>query len=392
LRVFPDAAPTLVTEHLLDQKLLDAVWCQNEYRHLLKERFDLLSPEERERWLGLIEKGPPANEEAPEVGEQLSPDDVEREALAWRRERIAPVIASLPVSWRERHETLVKDLATATDFSPVSISWSYGPTSPKNAEDLRSMRMDEIVAFLNTWQWSGDPMMSPEGLGRELTALVASEPKPFATDTSQFQGLDPTYVRAFLSGLRDAAKEKRAFSWPPVLNLCRWVMEQPREIPGRESRRLDRDPGWVWTRKTIASLLSGGFEREAGPAELPFELRSSVWNVLKPITDDPNPTPEDEARHGGSNMDPATLSINTTRGEAMHAVVRYALWVRRHLEKEPDGRERISRGFNDMREVLDVLNAHLDPEEDPSLAIRAVYGQWFPWLVLLDREWAVTNV
>jgi hypothetical protein len=114
--------------------------------------------------------------------------------------------------------------------------------------------------------------------------------------------------------------------------------------------------------------------------------------VLRSITDDPEPTPEYEARYGGSNTDPATLSINTTRGEAMHAVVRYALWVRRHIEKAPDGKERVARGFDEMPEVGEVLDVHLDPKRDSALAIRAVYGQWFPWLVLLDREWAATSL
>jgi len=80
--------------------------------------------------------------------------------------------------------------------------------------------MDDLISFLGSWQWSGDPIISPEGLGRELTALVASEPERFAVHAGRFQGLDPTYVRAFLSGLRDTAKEKRSFSWPPLLELC----------------------------------------------------------------------------------------------------------------------------------------------------------------------------
>jgi hypothetical protein len=37
------------------------------------------------------------------------------------------------------------------------------------------------------------------------------------------------------------------------------------------------------------------------------------------------------------------------------------------------------------------LEHHLDPSLDPSEAIRAVYGQWFPWLDLLDHEWTATN-
>ncbi len=72
----------------------------------------------------------------------------------------------------------------------------------------------------------------------------------------------------------------------------------------------------------------------------------------------------------------------------MHALVRYALWVRRHIEKEPDSDDRIARGFEEMSEVRDVLEKHLDPFFDPSLAIRSIYGRWFPWLVLLNEKWA----
>jgi hypothetical protein len=107
-----------------------------------------------------------------------------------------------------------------------------------------------------------------------------------------------------------------------------------------------------------------------------------------PITNDPEPDQKYEEEYGGSNMDPATMSINTTRGEAMHTVVRYALWVRRHIEKNEDSKTRLGRGFDEMPEVRQVLDAHLDVQEDPSLAIRSIYGQWFPWLLLLDPSWA----
>lgn len=136
-------------------------------------------------------------------------------------------------------------------------------------------------------------------------------------------------------------------------------MEQPREIPERKSRYTHLDPGWVWTRKTIASLLATGFE--SGPVEIPFDYRHVAWEVLKSITEDEEPTRDYEAQYGGSNMDPAALSINTTRGEAMHAVVRYALWVRRHLGNEPDGKERLERGLEEIPETREVLEAHLDP-------------------------------
>jgi hypothetical protein len=140
----------------------------------------------------------------------------------------------------------------------------------------------------------------------------------------------------------------------------------------------------------MADLLYAGFE--AGSDVIPFDLRTLAWDVLRPLTDDPEPTLESNTPAEGSYLDLASLSINTTRGKAMHAVVRYALWVRQHIEKAPDSREHTTHGFDEMPEVRDVLNAHLDPQQDRALAIRAVYGQWFPWLVFLDRQWATEHV
>ena len=169
--------------------------------------------------------------------------------------------------------------------------------------------------------------------------------------------------------------------------LCLWAVSQTRIIAPRSKTPLwDADPDWGMTRKAIANLLRTGFEQESGT--IPYDKRDIVWQILKPLTTDPDPTPEHETRFGGSNMGPATLSINTVRGEAMHAVIRYALWVRRHLEKEPTASQLFEHGFDEMSEVRGVLDEHLVQARDPATSIRAVYGQWFPWLVLLDAKWA----
>jgi len=397
LRICPTEVQALIAERLTDRSRFDEPGLWRAYALLAQKYFDQLSPDDQKAILGWIEAGPDLVElqgmREESASKHLTDEEIKRSAKYWRLERLAPFRDALPPEWKRRYDEWVAELGEPKhpEFVSYSEGW-VGPTSPKSIDDLHSMSVEEIIAFLKTWQSSGgftDP--SPEGLGRELTVLVTSEPERFAVNAARFQGLDPTYVRAFLSGLRDAAKEKRAFPWPPVLKLCLWVMQQQREIPGRKSQYADLDPGWVWTRKTIASLLAAGFE--ANPAVgIPFDLRSFAWEVLRSITDDLEPTQDYEARYGGSNMDPATLSINTTRGEAMHAVVRYALWVRRHLGNEPDGKERLERGFAEMPEVREVLEAHLDPNQDSSLAIRSVYGQWFPWLVLLDRTWAAAYV
>jgi hypothetical protein len=226
---------------------------------------------------------------------------------------------------------------------------------------------------------------TPEGLARDLKTVVAADPRRYSEGSSSFKDLDPTYVRGLLSGFNEAGKQKRPFAWQPVLDLCQWVLEQPREIPDRAEAE-DIDPDWIWTRQMMAELFSSGFE--SGDSELPFELREHVWELLKVLTEDPNPTPEDDRR----STDPVTQALNTVRGEAMQAVVRYALWVRRQIEKAEDSEARLASGFIEMPEVREVLDTHLILDQEPSPAIRSVYGQWFPWLALLDSQWTRTNI
>jgi hypothetical protein len=400
---FSDAAPDLAAERLTDRRRFDDPGLRHEYALLVRKCFAALDASDQQTILGWIDDGPDLErfriwrtelEEEPPT-EQLELQYADR----WRRDRLALLGDSLPEDWQLRYEQLVRKLGGAEhpEFASYTSPMWVGPTSPLAPDDLRSMDVDEILRYLRSWEPSGEDMSpSYEGLGRILSDLVASEPQPFAAVSLSFCELDPTYVRAFINGLRDAIKQSHTFTWSPVLNLCRWVLIQPRELQGRkpehEARvaRHDLDPDWRETRKAIAALISEGLGTDT-EARLPFGLRFRVWEVLAPLTEDEDPTPEHEERYGGSNMDPATLSINTTRGEAMHAVVRYALWVREEKEAVGEGRN-VTHWFDEMPEVQEVLDRRLDPEVEPSAAVHAVYGWWFPYLVWLDEEWATRSI
>jgi len=372
LRLFPKQAQALIVARLTDRDLLEDVGVQHEYALLLRENFPRLPEDEKRKILSWIEEGP---------------RDPAEQREQWQLRRLAWIgYENLPADWQKKYQELISKYGEPK-HPEYWVSW-VGPTSPKTAEELKAMSVEEIVEFLSSWEPPTVGFFGPsrEGLGRVLQEVVAEDPQRFAIEAERFIGLDPTYVRAIISGLEGAIGRQKNFEWSPVLKLCRWVVEQPREIPGRKVEMMEADPDWGWTRKAIAHLFLTAFEGDKG--NIPFELREEIWEILKTLTDDPNPTPKEEERYRGSTMDPATLSINTVRGTAMHAVVQYALWVRRHLEKQPNATERVSRGFDEMPEVREVLESHLDTNRDPSLAIRSVYGRWFPWLVLLDRNWA----
>lgn len=396
---WPNVDPEGTERIIANPELIDDHQIRHEFYQLLSACFGNISAETRKAYLTLVEKGKDPKQWIDylerERGQKATDEEGARFVRHWQYEKLWSIRNQLDPQWSQRYDAFKKEFGDLDhpEFASYSRSW-WGPTSPKDTKELRTMSVADLVSYLKTWEPPKDEMAPPasaEGLGRELTALVASEPKRFSEGALQFQGLDATYVRSFFDGLANAAKQKTGFTWSPVVELCQWAVSQTGRSIEAKPRIMDRDPDWNWTRKTIANLFETGFVE--GEGELPFDLRNKVWSILILLTDDQDITPEqEEGKDKHSSFDPATRSINSTRGVAMHAVVKYALWVRRHIEKADGGKERIKRGFDEMPEVRDVLDNHLDPVREPTWAIRSVYGQWFPWLILLDDFWASQNV
>lgn len=382
LRRFPDAAPELIAARLTNHGYFNSRHLRHEYVQLAKKQFGRLPTVDQEVILGWIEEGPDLA--------KFADDETELRKRYWQRDRLAPIADSLPSVWRQRYDALVQELGEAAhpDFVHYMTSWS-GPTTPKSADDLRGMGMEALVTYLHEWQPPEGPMAdSREGLALQLTEVVAAEPERFARDAARFEGLHLNYIHAFCWGLEKAVNQGLPFPWAPTLDLCRSVATRPRELFTEEARQEHDDWGES-AKRSIVSLVAQGLEKR----EIPLDLREAVWDVVESLSEDPDPTSErEEARQPDPDFDPYSLSINCVRGNALHAVVRYALWIRQHLDEQPDAQERIGRGFDEIPEVRVVLDRHLDPQHDPSWAIRAVYGRWFPWLHLLDPEWATSRM
>lgn len=354
---------------------------------LLREQFDNFPDQTKQAYFSFVERGLILDKH----GITLNPEDFERFDQQWKYSKLLPIREFLPDRWKHKFDAMKVRFGEIEhpEFQSYRGEDQIGPDSPINDEQLCTMEVSDIIEFFNTWQVPNDPFgQTPEGLGRKFTDLVSVEPARFAVEATKFIGFDPTYVRALITGIRNAARNKVEFEWLHVLTLCCWVINQSINIPARRDSFGDVDPGWGWTRRAIASLVSVGLELEK--IEIPFSYREKVWEILKPLTEDPELTPEYEKMYGGSNMDPATLAINTTRGEAMHAVIRYSLWVRKH-NNEANG-DKYLTSFKDMPEVKEVLDIHLDIIHEPSLAIRSVYGRWLPWLMILDSSWLQDNL
>jgi len=400
IRKFPDADRDLLFERLVDRKRFTDTSSHEDYEYaiLLKEHFVQLPVEEQENILGWIEN--------PELDWSWLEDQEKKAEWVryWQRNKLTLVKDSLPIQWQQRYNQLVNEFG-AVEFSNIVFGGVRGVRvvgieSPKTDSELEFMSIEELISFLRTWEPNSTDFFeepSRQRLGSALARLAKKNPECYAQASAQFQGLHSRYLLNLLRGLRQPLnnqsgqhREIKEFDWASVLSLCLWLAEESEQI--QKFQTTDNDPNRYWLEpcQAVADLLGVGLTIDT--IGIPFNLREQVWNTLSLLTHAPDPTPEREMGYGSSNNNPSELAINTVRGEAMHTVVRYALWIRRHFEQVADGAERIKQGFDEMPEVREVLDTRLDLDQEPSLAIRSVYGEWFPWLALLDPDWATQSV
>ena len=381
LRVWPEEAPEQIKNYLKDRHLFDDPHFHYEYMMLLREHFSELTDEEQATILDWVSEGPKfdlwRSDFELSAADSSTDEVLERYSRLWKLKRLTILEDVLPPEYRELVDQITQELGHPEhpEFVNYLAPGRLDPTTPKQGDDLHEMYVEDIVEFLRDWRPSpglGNPTV--EGLARKLAAVVAAEPVRFAASADRFQGLDPAYAWAVLQGLREAA-EGYEFEWTGVLELCRWVSTS---APGGDPHR------WAPARLEAARILSAGFSQGVG--QIPFELRSKAWEALRPLTVAMDLVVSSHARGlrpMGAGVPPNVSLI----AESLHAVVRYALWVRRYLEGTANSRQRLTRGFKEMPEVVKVLDAHLGPKANPTPAIQAVYGQWFPWLMLMDPRW-----
>jgi hypothetical protein len=359
-----------IEKALIDEVDEWQVW--HEYALLVSRVFPRVSPATRSAYLQAIDKGPAGEEE-------------ESETRRWKALRVSVIRAHLSPTELEKYRSLIPEAEEMPRPHPGAM-W-VGPTSPNTEDDLRAMPVDALVEHLATWKPVRD-WLSPsrEGLGRTLSAVVGKGAELFSKEAPRFLDprIRPVYLYHLLLGLHEGHKNKAHLDWEGVLAVADCVVDRARSgaLPVLESDSWDDklEPRWDGVCQEIASLLEAGLnDREGG---LPFTSRNEIWRVLEFLCEHPDPTPEYEAQYGGNNMDSVTLSINSVRGRAFHALFAYVFWCDRHL-KNSDG-----HGSRIAEETKRVLEAHLDVTRDASLTVRSVYGRYFPWLFVFDRDWA----
>jgi hypothetical protein len=352
-----------------------------EYRELLRSSFRGLHNADRRKILDWIDIGPPQDSSL--LAQPVEGGERDERAAIWGIQRLEVIRDDLPPRWRTRYAALVQKHGEHSFGTSFEVHVSGGPTSPMNLDAMRKLSDKDLLEMLATYRgehrWMGP---SVDGLARVFTALAEEDPMRVSRLAPALAQLRPTFVSGALNGIEQSLRKGLVVDWPQLADLIEAVIDRADDQPADFAR--DENLGrWQWVRKSIADVLVLAFQ--GGECEAPWDLRSRLWAVLEVLTSDPEPDRAYEEKYGGTNMDPATLALNTIRGRALQSVVNYAVWVKRNIAHAT---EPVASPISEMPEAQRVLELHLDVSRDDSYAVRSVYGQYLAWIIDVDEKWA----
>lgn len=253
-------------------------------------------------------------------------------------------------------------------------SW-VGPTSPLSQDEMSAKSPNELIAHLASWHDGGDgwgPAPSHEGQGRELTALLTTNPLALSGAGALVGRLRPTYVSAALRGWDGAFRAGLSLDWDQVTEVIRDVLNHSdeSEFPVEGRRDWDDEADYRYAKRVAVDLLESLVGAQDRP-EVPESYMTEFADLLIGPANDDAAWQEYIEGSRGSGMDPLTLSINwqwpiRTRGLLklmFHG--RDAPWYQRAQE---------------------ALERELE-RDDPPAASAAAIGEGLGRLLNVDREW-----
>jgi hypothetical protein len=263
------------------------------------------------------------------------------------------------------------------EFGSYVTSSFTGPTSPLDHDALGAMSPDALRTYLETWEpGEGHPFgPSREGLARELEIVAENMPDLLAALAGDLLALGRSYVRATIAGWTKALPkgfQPTADVWQLLTTLAQ-LPDTGEDTPANFS--VD-DAAWRWAQRSAADFTAGYVAAHGN--QLTADEAMKLWAILYPLTSHADPTPQHEDRFGGSNMDPLTLSLNTTRPVAIRAAIK----LLRAIAKRGGDEFSALRGY-----IVEMLSRHVKAASDPSLAVAAVIGEALGHIFDIDRAW-----
>ena len=403
IKEFCAADVVLIRGILMDRDLFDDYQYIHEYAGIAEDRFDLLTQQERDTWFEWVEAGPPHMPDFADLDEKDRDHAREDYKRYWQFKRLHWVRAYLEGDRRTLYDAMlaehgVPDLVDM-NVGGGGVASTSGIVSPMAVADLAKLTFEGAVEKVSVWRLeepSRFPVPDVEGLAFTFGEYVGSDPDAFSRQADALIEKPAIYIRVFIGQMTKALKDGHDVAVLSVLALCRWVLERPIQentTPHDSSWGLvDKD--WQWTRNEIAGFIESICEAEDDgvPRYSLEDVREPIWSLLSSLYSDPA---ESSIIGELSDDDPRinsylTRAINSPRGKAIRAGLKYARWVANHIKISHDDHDVVPGGFGAMTEVREMLECQISTGTRSYEAL-AIIGLHISLIYWIDKDWLKEN-
>jgi hypothetical protein len=385
LSTAPTAPLNLIGHYSTQPHLFSEVTVRHEYSLLLRARFRVLTDEQRNAVLKMIENGPDrltyvramtrSNNEAPPK------EEVEAYVEGWKLDWLSFIADDLPDDWAARYEALRETLPPPLhpEFPYfTSSTWGLGGrmlhAQPRRPGDADSETIEGLLDRIgeNKPEGGGPAGTELDRLMEALQAAAEANPQAVLERIDEIATLPPRYLAVIATALANRTDAAEADLMSPLMRLGDAVAEGLRTTEDSEERER--------LRNSLTGILDQFFRDDSSPLEAEHlqHFREMAESLLSTVT----LTPGQQAYGGSEDFDPLFWAINSPDGRIVENAIKVALRERK-LQGDVDFAE---PGW--LLETLADLLAVMAPDE---VRITAILGYRFPWLVHLSKSWATDN-
>lgn len=364
---------------------------QSEVQRLIDSQFILLPKSIQKEILGAIKSGPPddwVDNLISKHSEELEGDrkQKKRQSLVdkWKLREYDHISSFLEGEEKKVYESLIEKYGKPEPIPEgfVTSSW-VGPESPVDLDYLSKKSIEEVILLLVNFTPSGEDTFgkpSREGFGRVFEEDVKARAINYLENAQLLirDDLHFVYHTHFFRGLETIIKSQENYSLTNLISLCEFITHQEEDyLPKQEY-----EPGIQSAKLSVANIIEKLLERRDSAIE--NEILNRIGSIIIDLLNQEDPYLDEE----NTSMDPATRSLNSSRGMAMHSIVMFGLYC---VRKQKIDQDIEIEPFMDPL-VKETLTEKLDKSKYPSLAIHSVFGWYFPQLIYLDKDWSLENL
>lgn len=398
LNRYADDLPDLLHRVLRNESYYTEYLTEKDFLQLLSDQFASLDLEIKEDVIQIILSVPiqdslreAAERRSKEYDDHTANEIFEQRRDEWIYERLWLIRDTLPRTGervlselREKYGEPPTDLLSTGGVRMGTVSQE----SPKSVEELKQMPSEDLIQYCINWEpddeegWEetnsgGFREVSRRGLAEAVAEVILDDPSRYAEQFSEFRNADSIYTTELFQSVRkildnDPQSLQEDFIWSEIFHLC--------QIIATNQKKWDTEARIASVRLIKAGVVTDAYEYLHESPEL--------QELLLAFLDDPNPSPERDRPpegHAGHN-NPLQVSLNTVRPVALDGLIIYSLKAAKQQSFDGYSNEHVS-GFEPV--IREQLVSML---EDPSLAIRAIYGQRLHQIWWLDHGFVLDNL